>query len=214
MTPPHMTRQSRREGEGSSQSRPVSESVPLSAREAGGSGGCSVERPITMQDVRLAVGEGRLTPSDVLAGCNAELARRASLCAREVECPFCRLAISAEECGSQHCPKKSTPNDIDYPTPLGALRFRMEQGGHTQADLAKLIGSRSHAAEILAGKRSLSKTHIRHLSDEWGIPARSLLGPAKRSPSGVQGSEANTSQDGQLRDAPNPLPNPTLDERR
>jgi len=35
-------------------------------------------RPITMQDVRLAVGEGPLTPADVLAGCNAELARRAS----------------------------------------------------------------------------------------------------------------------------------------
>ncbi len=32
---------------------------------------------ITMQDVRLAVGEGRLNPADVLAGCNAELRRRA-----------------------------------------------------------------------------------------------------------------------------------------
>jgi len=35
-------------------------------------------RPITMQDVRLAVGEGPLTPADVLAGSNAELTRRAS----------------------------------------------------------------------------------------------------------------------------------------
>lgn len=33
-------------------------------------------RPITMQDVRLAVGEGKLTPADVLNGCNAELRRR------------------------------------------------------------------------------------------------------------------------------------------
>jgi len=36
-------------------------------------------RPITMQDVRLAVGEGPLKPADVLAGCNAELRRRGAL---------------------------------------------------------------------------------------------------------------------------------------
>lgn len=36
-------------------------------------------RPITMQDVRLAVGEGPLKPADVLAGCNAELVRRKAL---------------------------------------------------------------------------------------------------------------------------------------
>lgn len=35
--------------------------------------------PITMQDVRLAVGEGKLTAADVLAGSNAELKRRAAL---------------------------------------------------------------------------------------------------------------------------------------
>lgn len=68
---------------------------------------------------------------------------------------------------------------IGLPTPLGAIRFRMEQGGHTQADLAKLIGSRSRASEILSGKRLPSKGQIRKLVDEWGIPARSLLGPAE-----------------------------------
>ena len=36
-------------------------------------------RPITWQEVRLAAGEGRLKPGDVLAGCNAELARRIRL---------------------------------------------------------------------------------------------------------------------------------------
>lgn len=68
--------------------------------------------------------------------------------------------------------------EIGPPTPLAALKFRMEQGGHTQTDLAKLLGSRSKAAEILSGKRSLSKAQIATLSDAWGIPARSLLGPA------------------------------------
>lgn len=36
-------------------------------------------RPITMQDVRLAVGEGHLNAQDVLSGCNAELRRRTGL---------------------------------------------------------------------------------------------------------------------------------------
>lgn len=36
-------------------------------------------RPIDMQDVRLAMGEGRLTIVDVLTGVNAELARRRSM---------------------------------------------------------------------------------------------------------------------------------------
>lgn len=67
--------------------------------------------------------------------------------------------------------------EIGPPTPLGALKFRMEQGAHSQSDFAKLIGNRSHASEILAGKRSLSKAMIATLADEWGIPARSLLGP-------------------------------------
>lgn len=66
--------------------------------------------------------------------------------------------------------------DIGPPTPLGALKFRMEQGGYTQPDLAKLIGSRARASEILAGRRELSKAQIAILADTWDIPARSLLG--------------------------------------
>src|SRR5687768_12831842 len=39
----------------------------------------ALTRPITMQDVRLACGEGKLTPLDMLQGANAELRRRAAL---------------------------------------------------------------------------------------------------------------------------------------
>lgn len=74
--------------------------------------------------------------------------------------------------------------EAERPTPLGALLFRMEQGGRTQADLAKLLGSRSRASEILSGKRELSKTHIRRLVDAWGIPADSLL-PSPQPPQRV-----------------------------
>jgi len=62
------------------------------------------------------------------------------------------------------------------PKPVDALRFRMEQGGHTQADLAHLLGSRSRASEILAGKRDLTLDQIRTLHKAWGIPIASLVG--------------------------------------
>ena len=59
--------------------------------------------------------------------------------------------------------------------PISALKFRMEQAGYTQSDLAKLIGSRGRASEILNGKREMSKAHIRLISSAWGIPVESLL---------------------------------------
>lgn len=59
--------------------------------------------------------------------------------------------------------------------PIAAIRYRMEEGRHTQADLARLLGSRSHASEVLAGKRPLSIAMMRRLHKEWGIPAESLL---------------------------------------
>lgn len=78
------------------------------------------------------------------------------------------------------------------PTPLEAIRFRMEQKGYRQKDLAGLVGGASRASEILAGKRGLTTEMIRRLRDEWHIPADSLLGgesppdPSAPSP-GVEG---------------------------
>ena len=88
-------------------------------------------------------------------------------------------ALTAERDGLREARDQE---DIGPPTPLGALKFRMEQGGHTQNDLAKLIGNRARASEILSGKRALSKAQIATLADAWGIPARSLLGPTPPAP--------------------------------
>lgn len=65
---------------------------------------------------------------------------------------------------------------VARPTPLEAIKFRMEQMGYRQKDLAALLGGASRASEILAGKRDLSPMMMRRLRDEWGIPADSLLG--------------------------------------
>ena len=40
---------------------------------------------------------------------------------------------------------------IDPPSPIDAIRFRMEQGGYTQADLARVLGSQSSTAAAIPG---------------------------------------------------------------
>ena len=65
---------------------------------------------------------------------------------------------------------------LEAPAPLDAIRFRMEQGGYTQADLARVLGSRSRASEIMNGKvPRLTLTQIRKLHDAWNIPAEVLI---------------------------------------
>ena len=66
---------------------------------------------------------------------------------------------------------------IEAPTPVSAIRFRMEEQGLRQADLVPLLGSRSRVSEVLAGKRPLTVQMIRALSDGLGIPAKTLVGP-------------------------------------
>src|SRR4051794_38072882 len=51
----------------------------------------------------------------------------------------------------------------DWPTPLDAIRFRMEQQGLTQRDLVRYIGSKSKVSEVLSGKRPLTLSMIRAL---------------------------------------------------
>lgn len=66
---------------------------------------------------------------------------------------------------------------IDPPDPVDAIKYRMEQGGYGQRDLADLLGSLSRASEILARKRPLTLEMAWKLNREWGIPAESLIRP-------------------------------------
>lgn len=69
--------------------------------------------------------------------------------------------------------------EIDQPTPIAAIRFRMEHGGVTAKQLEPILGSRSRVSEILAGKRPLTLDMIRALHQHLGIPAASLIAPEK-----------------------------------
>lgn len=64
---------------------------------------------------------------------------------------------------------------IDTPTPIEAIKFRMEQQGLKQKDLIPMIGSKARVSEVLNGKRPLTLSMARKLNSELGIPAEVLL---------------------------------------
>ena len=66
---------------------------------------------------------------------------------------------------------------IDLPDPVEAIRYRMEQGGLTQADLALVLGSRPRASEVLSRRRALTKEQAFKLHQAWHIPAEVLIQP-------------------------------------
>jgi HTH-type transcriptional regulator / antitoxin HigA len=64
---------------------------------------------------------------------------------------------------------------IEAPDAVSAIREVMASRNYTQSDLAKLLGSRSRASEILNRRRPLTLEQARKLHLLWRIPAESLL---------------------------------------
>lgn len=64
---------------------------------------------------------------------------------------------------------------IDLPDPIEAIKFRMEQLGYKQKDLAEAIGLKSRVSEILNRKRKLTLDMIRKLHEVLGIPTEVLI---------------------------------------
>jgi HTH-type transcriptional regulator / antitoxin HigA len=63
--------------------------------------------------------------------------------------------------------------------PIDVLDYAIEELGHTQSELAELLGSRSRASEILARRRALTVDMIHKLSQAWKIPADLLVRPSR-----------------------------------
>jgi len=78
------------------------------------------------------------------------------------------LGVLIDQFENEHFP-------IALPDPVEAIKFRMEQLGYTQSDLAKVIGLKSRASEILNKKRKLSLDMIRQLHDKLNIPTDVLI---------------------------------------
>ena len=87
---------------------------------------------------------------------------------------FDMLALLIADYERRHWP-------IEPAEPRDAIRFHMESGGFSQADLGHVLGSRQRASEVLAGKRGLSMAMAWKLHREWGIPAEMLIRPSSGS---------------------------------
>jgi HTH-type transcriptional regulator / antitoxin HigA len=78
------------------------------------------------------------------------------------------LGILIDQYENEHFP-------IGLPDPIEAIKFRMEQMGFNQTDLANIVGLKSRASEILNRKRKLSLEMIRQLHDRLHIPTDVLI---------------------------------------
>ena len=66
------------------------------------------------------------------------------------------------------------PKDFD---PVDVLHHAIDEFGHSQAELAELLGSRSRASEVLSRKRALTIDMIHKIGEAWKIPADLLVKP-------------------------------------
>lgn len=68
---------------------------------------------------------------------------------------------------------------IDAPDPIALIKAHMTSTGKTQTDLAKLLGSRPRASEVLKRQRALTKQMVQRLNEKWHLPADALIAPYK-----------------------------------
>lgn len=66
---------------------------------------------------------------------------------------------------------------IDAPDPVSAIKVWMDEHALEQADLGRLLGSRSRASEVLRRKRPITLAMAQTLNVQWGIPADLLIQP-------------------------------------
>lgn len=78
------------------------------------------------------------------------------------------LSILIEKYEDEHYP-------IEAPEPIEAIRFRMEQMGLSNKELAEIIGYKSRVSEIFSGKRKLTLGMIRNLHHKLKIPYECLM---------------------------------------
>jgi HTH-type transcriptional regulator/antitoxin HigA len=68
---------------------------------------------------------------------------------------------------------------LDFPDPIEAIRYHMEQHGLAARHLIPFIGSRNRVHEVLNRKRPLTLKMIWRLHRGLGIPAEALIGAGK-----------------------------------
>ena len=89
------------------------------------------------------------------------------------------LATLTEAYEREHYP-------MDLPSPIDAIKFRLEQTGKDVSALVGIIGQRTRVYEVMRGARPLSLNMIRKLHEQLQIPAEVLIQPARWRKPGVQ----------------------------
>jgi|ERR1035438_937813 HTH-type transcriptional regulator/antitoxin HigA len=64
---------------------------------------------------------------------------------------------------------------MDLPSPIDAIKFRLEQEGKDYKALIGIIGQRTRVYEVMRGARPLSLNMIRNLHRKLDIPAEVLI---------------------------------------
>ncbi len=64
---------------------------------------------------------------------------------------------------------------IQAPDPLEAIRYRMEQQGLSNSDLASILGYKSRVTDLFNGHRKLNLGMIRKLHDQLHISLETLV---------------------------------------
>src|SRR6476659_2360701 len=61
--------------------------------------------------------------------------------------------------------------------PVDVLLYAIEEFGHSQVELADILGSRSRSSEVLARRRPLTLDMIHKINARWRTPADLLVQP-------------------------------------
>lgn len=64
--------------------------------------------------------------------------------------------------------RRSLP-PITESSPLGTLKFLMQQNDLAQKDLVEFFGSKGTVSEVLSGKRAISKTQAKKLAERFCV---------------------------------------------
>src|SRR5260370_4682196 len=54
--------------------------------------------------------------------------------------------------------------------PVDVLRYAIDEFGHSQTELADILGSRSRASEVLARRPPLTLAMLRKITADWTVP--------------------------------------------
>lgn len=72
---------------------------------------------------------------------------------------------------------KRWPIEAEGFDPIDVLHYAIDELGHSQAELAELLGSRPRASEVLSRRRALTVDMIHKIGQAWKIPADLLVQP-------------------------------------